>query len=202
MDYIDSIAFFGTSALIASFLLRQKAKKTATVSELYIYPIKSCGGIKVSEALVGKRGFALDRIFMLIDKESVFVSQRTEPKMALIAQNIDEKSNVLTLSSPGSKSFKIDLDISKISHQVPINCSVWGEDCTAYVVKEAGEWFCSVLNVPKGDYRLVRMAGSLQSLCCRLYFLRFLLSNMAFASPSMLSSIICLALLNFFGDQS
>ena len=161
MDYIDSIAFFGTSALIASFLLRQKAKKTATVSELYIYPIKSCGGIKVSEALVGKRGFALDRIFMLIDKESVFVSQRTEPKMALIAQNIDEKSNVLTLSSPGSKSFKIDLDISKISHQVPINCSVWGEDCTAYVVKEAGEWFCSVLNVPNGDYRLVRMAGSL-----------------------------------------
>jgi uncharacterized protein YcbX len=65
-----------------------------TVSELYIYPIKSLGGISVSEAIVEGKGFRYDRRFMLVqptdDSEPwPFITQRTHPQMALIDVAID-----------------------------------------------------------------------------------------------------------------
>ncbi|CAF4022717.1 unnamed protein product [Adineta steineri] len=61
-----------------------------SVEQLFIYPIKSCGGIKVEEALVTKYGLALplnpdivDRRWMII-KDERFQSQRVRPRMALI----------------------------------------------------------------------------------------------------------------------
>jgi uncharacterized protein YcbX len=90
MESVAPMIFFGTSILWTFLLSYQEAKKSATVSEIWIYPIKSCKGFKVESAIVGKRGFLFDRIFMIIDKESKFVSQRTYPKMALIATAIDQ----------------------------------------------------------------------------------------------------------------
>lgn len=54
------------------------------VQALYLYPIKSLGGISVSEALVEERGFQFDRRWMLVDKGGLFMSQRKHPKMALL----------------------------------------------------------------------------------------------------------------------
>lgn len=54
------------------------------IQELYVYPIKSCKGIAVTQCMVTARGFHLDRIFMVVDKSGKFVSQRSYPSMALI----------------------------------------------------------------------------------------------------------------------
>src|SRR5579884_2529110 len=54
------------------------------VSALYIYPIKSCAGIALDEAVIGARGFVHDRAFMLINLEGHFLTQRAQPRMALI----------------------------------------------------------------------------------------------------------------------
>lgn len=55
-----------------------------TLSALYLYPIKSLGGIAVSEAFVAEKGFRHDRRFMLVDPDSHFITQRTNHHMALI----------------------------------------------------------------------------------------------------------------------
>ena len=58
------------------------------VSELFVYPIKSLGGISLNEAEVTDRGFKYDRRWMLIDSNGNFLSQRKIPQMALISVDI------------------------------------------------------------------------------------------------------------------
>ncbi|HUC01818.1 MAG TPA: MOSC N-terminal beta barrel domain-containing protein [Candidatus Paceibacterota bacterium] len=58
------------------------------IAELYIYPIKSCGGIPVDRAVLTPSGFEHDREFVLIDSNGAFLSQRKVPKMCLIRTSI------------------------------------------------------------------------------------------------------------------
>ncbi len=83
---------FGSILLIVVYLVIKRTKQI-TVSEIWIYPIKSCKGIKLQSSKVVKTGFKYDRQFMLIDDRSAFVSQRKYGnfcKMALIEQKINE----------------------------------------------------------------------------------------------------------------
>jgi len=54
------------------------------LARLFVYPIKSCGGIEVDRALLTPRGLAGDRRYMLIDARGRFLTQRRHPGMALI----------------------------------------------------------------------------------------------------------------------
>ena len=55
------------------------------VTDLYIYPIKSCAGIRVDSADLWETGLYLDRLWMVVDDEGHFVSQRTMPALARVA---------------------------------------------------------------------------------------------------------------------
>jgi len=54
------------------------------VSQLYIYPVKSLGGIALNTVTVTDRGFEYDRRWMLVDENNRFVSQREVAEMALL----------------------------------------------------------------------------------------------------------------------
>ena len=54
------------------------------VRALFIYPLKSAAGMRVSAATVDALGFAGDRRWMAIDDQGRFLSQRRLPRMALI----------------------------------------------------------------------------------------------------------------------
>ena len=71
----------------------------AIVTGLFIYPVKSCGGIKLSEAHLLETGLAHDRQWMLVDADGRFVTQRTHPAMALIQTALE--ADVLRLRAPG-----------------------------------------------------------------------------------------------------
>jgi uncharacterized protein len=173
VEHVELLLFFGCSAIITHLLRKQKSRSTATVSELWIYPIKSCQGVKVSSALVGQRGFFFDRILMLIDSESKFVSQRTQPKMALIVVDIDEEAKVLRVSAIGmEKTLLINLATAGILNKETISCTVWGEDCTAYLHPGCGEWFSEFLGLPATTFRLVQIAGMVSPYVILTKFLR------------------------------
>ena len=71
----------------------------AIVTGLFIYPVKSCGGIKLSETHLLETGLAHDRQWMLVDADGRFVTQRTHPAMALIQTTLED--DVLRLRAPG-----------------------------------------------------------------------------------------------------
>lgn len=55
-----------------------------TLTEIWIYPIKSLGGIQITETIVQERGLQHDRRWMVVDQEGKFLTQRTAHQMAFI----------------------------------------------------------------------------------------------------------------------
>lgn len=61
-----------------------------TLSEIWIYPIKSLAGIRVKQAKLKQKGLEGDRRWMLIDETGRFITQREHPNLALFDLSIDK----------------------------------------------------------------------------------------------------------------
>ena len=110
---------------------------TPTISALTIYPIKSCGGIVLETARIGQRGFYGDRAFMLVDPSGCFITQREQPRMALITPVLKE-DGVLTVKAPGMQEIAISATDTGKRREVVI----WNDTCIAVDQgDEAAEWF-------------------------------------------------------------
>ncbi len=73
------------------------------VKQLYIYPIKSCGGISLAESPVGPSGLEDDRRYMLIDDRfGEALTQRQFPKLAAV--KVDSGLKGFAVSAPGMNS--------------------------------------------------------------------------------------------------
>jgi uncharacterized protein YcbX len=81
---------------------------SAQISRLFVHPVKSCAGVEVREALLTETGLELDRAWMVVDAQGVFVTQREQPRLALVRPHI--KPHELVLSAPGMPVLHIALD--------------------------------------------------------------------------------------------
>lgn len=121
------------------------------ISELYIYPIKSLGGIKLDQALITDRGFEYDRRWMLIDSNNRFISQREVPAMALLNVRI-LNNHLQVVNNQNQTSVKIPL---YTNNQQLINVIIWDDICIAQPVsEEINRWFSDTLGL---NCRLVYM---------------------------------------------
>lgn len=88
----------------------KKIKNVATVSTLYVYPIKSLKGLEVGTAEVTKNGMKYgvfrDRQMILINAEDRMITQRQEPRLCLIHVEMSGPTE-LTLSCDGYEPLKI-----------------------------------------------------------------------------------------------
>src|SRR4051812_35265801 len=108
------------------------------VSELFIYPIKSLGGITVSSALVTERGLQYDRRWMLTDEQNVFLTQRELSAMALFDVVIQEEGLLVT-HRPDDAAILIPFEPQT---NEMLTVEVWNDQCKAIVVSpEANQWF-------------------------------------------------------------
>jgi hypothetical protein len=120
------------------------------VSALTIYPIKSCAGISLEMARSGPRGFYDDRAYMLVDPSGCFITQREQPRMALIRPVLKE-CGVLAVQAPGMQEMTIMKTSTGKRHEVII----WKDTCIAIDQGEGvAEWFSTFLGTA---CRLVRM---------------------------------------------
>jgi len=71
----------------------------ATVTDLFVYPLKSARGIACPRLRLGATGFEADRQWMLVNAHGVFLSQRTHPQLACIVPEFD--ADELVLHAPG-----------------------------------------------------------------------------------------------------
>ena len=119
------------------------------VEALYEYPIKSCAGVQRSVTQINERGLGLDRHFMLIDENYQMISQRTEPRLALVQPNIleaDSDGNVLMeVSAPGVEPTEI-LHAPESYSYAAVNAGLHGNKVSGLCVDDpAVEWFHSYL---------------------------------------------------------
>ena len=78
-----------------------------SVTQLFIYPVKSLAGIKLEQSEVDSMGLKYDRRWMVVSHEGVFITQRTVSKMALINTSLD--NGQLTLSTDGKEAHTVEL---------------------------------------------------------------------------------------------
>ncbi|QEC80129.1 MOSC domain-containing protein [Mucilaginibacter ginsenosidivorax] len=111
------------------------------ISQLYIYPIKSLGGIPLTSAEVTSRGFKYDRRWMLVDEQNHFLTQREHSQMALIKVAVETDGLLVSHHSYGSIKVPFEFDAATL-HEV----AIW-DDITAgvYVSHSIDDWFSNVL---------------------------------------------------------
>ena len=122
----------------------------ATVSQLFVYPIKSVGGVALRESVLEPRGLRHDRRWMLVDEDGRFMSQRRTPRMALISTGMS--AGRLLVDAPGMPGLSLSL---RPEARRRIEVRVFADTTQgAPVDEEADRWFTRFLGV---NSRLVYM---------------------------------------------
>ena len=134
-------------------------RETATfLSGLYVYPIKSCGGIAVERWEIDERGPRYDRRWMLVDETGSFMSQRRFERMALIGVRIEP--NGLIVDAPGMTPLEVPF---RPPDSTLLLASVWDDLVEGLTVgDDANRWFsefldvgCKLVYLPDGSLRMV-----------------------------------------------
>ena len=118
-----------------------------TISQLFIYPVKSLGGIEVTEAQLTDRGLQYDRRWMLVDNNNQFLTQREHPVMCLLQTAIEgDKLIVYYKNNPEDK---VHVLLQPFPTKKTVQVQVWDDECAAWFVSdEADEWCSNKLSMP------------------------------------------------------
>lgn len=110
-----------------------------TLSGLYCYPLKSAAGIALAKARLEPRGLQYDRRWMVIDADNTFVSQRTQPRLALVKPQL---TDTLRLHAPNMPA----LDVPFAATGSSLAVHIWEDTVNAVTVSpEADTWLSEVL---------------------------------------------------------
>lgn len=120
----------------------------ARIARLFVYPVKSCAGVEVREAVLTETGLDLDRTWMVVDAQGQFVTQRQLPRMALVRVQI--RHYEVVLRAPGMLALHLQIE----AVEAPVKVRIWRDEVAAYDMGGvAAQWFTDFLGQP---LRLVR----------------------------------------------
>jgi uncharacterized protein len=129
------------------------------ISQIFVYPIKSLGGIELQRAEVDERGLRHDRRWVLADENFHFMTQRERPEMAFFEVSLHENGlRVL------HRQQNVQLDIPFLPQtNDTATITIWDDAVQGIRVSdEADAWFsallgttCSLYFQPDDSVRLV-----------------------------------------------
>jgi uncharacterized protein YcbX len=114
-----------------------------TISQLYIYPVKSLGGIAVDQLTITDRGAAYDRRWMLVDLNGDFLTLREHAVMSRLHTAIEGTD--LIIFDAHNPSDRIFTPLHP-SPSASVNVTVWGDVVSAWMcVETLSDWLSSKL---------------------------------------------------------
>lgn len=122
-----------------------------TVTELRIYPVKSLGGIGLTEMALAARGPRFDRHWVVTDRQGQFLTQREYPRMCLIGTALH--ADALELSAPAMPNLRLVMPRADVAQRSAV--TVWRDTIDACDMgAEAAAWLSAYLGT-----------------ACRLYYM-------------------------------
>lgn len=117
------------------------------LSEIWIYPVKSLGGVSVPSATILQKGLEHDRRWMLLDEKGMLLTQRTHPRMALFKTSMH--ADHLEIRFAG--------DVLQMGFEIPAHNSqsttVWDDEVSVVPVGATYDrWFSERMGI---DCRLM-----------------------------------------------
>lgn len=137
---------------------------TYHLTEIWIYPIKSLGGIRLKSAKVLQKGIENDRRFMLVDSVGSAITQRDQPLMALFKLNLAEGELIVNF-----KGETIRIPANPTQYLPPTTANLWDDQIQVCEVSpEFSSWFskhlgldCKLMFFPENHARPVAPEYSL-----------------------------------------
>lgn len=127
------------------------------LTEIWVYPVKSLGGISLKSSQVTDRGLELDRRWLLVEDNGVFISQREYPQLALFQPEIKEDRLIITHKELLES---ITIPLQPVFESVSFKVTVWEDSIDAFEVSTAiSDWFTKRLGF---SVRLVYMPDESQ----------------------------------------
>lgn len=161
------------------------------LSEIWIYPVKSLGGIRVTEAHIEEKGLKYDRRWMVVDENGKFITQRINTKMPLLDVSFDPKG--LMISHRFHTEDQVLVPFKSISERL-VEVKVWNDVVTASTVcDQADAWLTQQLGK---NVRIVEMTESTRRIMDPNYTKHEALVSFADDFPYLLISEASLADLN------
>lgn len=121
-----------------------------TITDLFIYPVKSLGGIRVEAARITSRGLEHDRRWMVVRPDGGFVSQRTLPALSSVRTALVDDGIEL---AAGGRSLRLPLHPADDGERRMVR--IWKDDVEAvHAHTAASEWLSEAAG---DDVRLVWM---------------------------------------------
>src|SRR5918992_519082 len=105
------------------------------IAALNIYPVKGCRGIPLDSGRIAATGFEHDREWLIVRPDGRFMTQREEPRLALIETALidsDVAGEALRLRVPGGAELRVPFD----ARGKEVEVTVWKDRCAAF---DAGE---------------------------------------------------------------
>lgn len=131
------------------------------ISELFVYPIKSCGGIALRRAQLLDTGLAYDRHWMVTDASGQMITQRTHARLALVRTAFD--GDALVVTAPGMPELRTPLAGDASADKMA--ATVWKDTVDAIDTGAASAaWFTDYLGTPA---KLARFAPDARRACSR-----------------------------------
>jgi uncharacterized protein YcbX len=128
------------------------------LSALTLYPIKSCAGLSLQEAILTTAGLGIrtgqfiDREWMVVDQNGGYMTQRDFPRMALITPSL--QAYTLSVDFPGMPPLELALARPDPAQAPTRRVHIWDDSLRAYDCDDTtAAWFSQALGVP---CRLVR----------------------------------------------
>lgn len=126
------------------------------IESLFVYPVKSCAGIELKRAQVTSRGLLFDREWMVVTPQGRFLTQRENPRLALVRTAL--RDDTLQLTAPGLPRLSVPLVRAHRAESTEV--TVWSDTVLASDEGDAAaSWFGEHLG---RDVRLVRFDESRQ----------------------------------------
>lgn len=132
------------------------------ISALFVYPVKSCRAIALSDALIEHDGLQWDRRWMVVDANGRFVTQREYPSMARIETALGAGALHLRVDEVATG---LSVPFATPAHAARVPVTVWKDSFDALDEgDEAARWISDVIGAP---LRLVRFADDVTRLANR-----------------------------------
>jgi uncharacterized protein len=137
--------------------------KNLTLTGIWIYPIKSLGGIRLKRAKVQEKGLEYDRRWMLVDEQGMFMTQRVLPQMALFKLSMNNDKLIITKRDPRINPDTISLSVNATPKGKSMPVMIWNDEVIAIEVDPAlSSWFsgqldfnCRLVSFPEKNPRPV-----------------------------------------------
>ena len=111
------------------------------ITQLWIYPVKSLGGIHLESSSFLQKGLRYDRRWMLVDDQNKFLTQRIHPMMALFKLRLDNDKFQITFQG-----HSISLDLSPSLKGPENSAAIWDDQVSVCEIdKDHSAWFSEML---------------------------------------------------------